>query len=147
MALTVEEAKAEIAKIQPKLAEMDKLRLRMGQLQQFVVLGEQLSTTNGAHVQVRPSVAPAAGDHMVPVVPSRLKHIAVRKAPTADLAHAILLALGPLSEDALLAQMRSRQWKGPVEDKAAKKAIYASLHRLTDKFSQVEGKWTALTGH
>jgi hypothetical protein len=138
MSLTVEEAKKEIARLQPKMVELQEINKRLSALQQFVELGEALSSPNGSHSSVKAVT-------VTPVQTVRAR-AGSRNAPTADLAHAILTARGPLSESELLAQMRARDWTGPNEDKAAKKAIYASLHRMSAKCVYSRKKWAAIAG-
>ena len=131
MRITIEDAVLEIGTLSKKIAKLKKHQQRHDELQSFVQLGNKLSSngaTGGTEVEGASTVATSE------TLP--------RKKTTAAKAEAVLKASGPLSLENLLDEMINAGWPSNGNRDKGKKAVYAAMHRVKDRFERgQDGRW------
>jgi len=129
--MTVEQASKELADLEAKLQELQKLAQRRDMLRQFVILGEQLSSLDSRSTPLPTPTPPVAGD-------------TAKKGQTAQVIHGILRAHGKLHMDELLRKARESGWPCSGDDVTDKSRLYAAMRRQPKKFkSHGAAQWSA----
>jgi hypothetical protein len=111
MAMTVEQAKKELADVNIRLKEYAALAQRKQMLEQFLVLAERLAgpVSKSATAQSQPIVMP--------------------KTETTICARDVLRKHGKLHLRALIAKMREVGWAGSSDSSKAEKTVYVNMYR------------------
>lgn len=127
MAMTVENAKKELERINKELTGYSKLLERRNLLQQFLALADQLS----AHTNTTPRI------RSVPAISNG------HKRTTPEAARAVLQNGGPLHLKEIIKRMRESGWTGSDKPGNAEKAVYVCMLRNPKWFIKVGSNvWT-----
>jgi hypothetical protein len=118
MAITLEQAKKELAEIEVKLKDFSQLMQRKQMLEQFLSLGERLSPSSKSAVTEA---------HTLSIAPPE----------TTIAARDVLRKFGQLHLRELVLKMRQLGWAGSPDQKTAEKTVYVNMHRNKGLFENV----------
>ena len=125
---TVEEIDREMAVMEKKIQELQKLVQRRNDLSNLKLLTLRLRGERETPLSTQVALPDSEN----------------RKAPsgtTGDLACRILSSRGPMNLSDLMFAMRADGWKGSGEDLRDRKRIYAAMYTAKDRFEQDGNMW------